>query len=59
MLKKIFAPTMLNIGSCVTFVAFPLLHAAAFGGSPGRLVLGMVLMACSMFAPFLARACKQ
>ena len=50
---------MINIGNLATFIAFPLLHAAAGGNSPGALAGGMALMAFSMCAPFLARKCTQ
>ena len=50
---------MINIGNLATFIAFPLLHAAAGGDSPGALAGGVALMAFSMCAPFLARKCTQ
>ena len=57
MLKKVSASTMLNLGSLAAFIAFPLLYAAAFGDSPGILAFGMVFIAFSMFAPFIAGRC--
>jgi hypothetical protein len=59
MLQRITASSMLNAGSVAACIAFPLLHRAAFGDSPGMLVPGMALTAFSMLAPFIARACKQ
>jgi len=58
-LQNISASTVLNAGSIAAFAAFPLLYLAASGDSPGMLIFGMALTACSMLAPFIARACKQ
>ena len=53
-MKKMNPSTILNIGSLATFIAFPVLHSASYGGSSSMLTLGGLLMVFSMIVPFIA-----
>ena len=53
-MRKLSSSIILNIGSATTFVAFPILHAAAYNGNAALLFFGMGLIFFSMATPFIA-----
>ena len=54
-MSKVAASTILNTGSIATFIAFPLLYSASYGGGVFSLALGMFLVVFSMATPFIAK----
>lgn len=54
-MKNISSSTILNIGSIATFIAFPLLYSAVYGGGTTVLCAGVALVIFSMAIPFIAR----